>query len=146
VNGRIGPADRATRPPVAARRNTDRGAATVEFALVTPLLLLMLFGIIDFGRMLNAQITLTEAAREGSRAVALGLDPAPRIATATRGIDVAVDARACPEGADPGADAVVVVAHRFRPVTPLGPIMEMVGGDEDGSITITATGVMPCVG
>jgi hypothetical protein len=118
----------------------------VEFALVTPLLLLMLFGIIDFGRMLNAQITLTEAAREGSRAVALGLDPAPRVATATGGLDVTVDAPTCPAGAGPGADAVVVFSHRFQPITPLGPIMRMVGGDEDGSITITATGVMPCLG
>ena len=45
----------------------DRGAAAVEFALLLPLLLLIVFGIIDFGRALNAQITLTQAAREGAR-------------------------------------------------------------------------------
>jgi hypothetical protein len=144
VNSRNVPADRL--PRVAARQYTDRGAVTVEFALVTPLLFLLLFGIIDFGRMLNAQITLTEAAREGSRAVALGLDPGPRVATATAGMEVTVDAPTCPADADPGADAVVVISHRFRPITPLGPIMQLMGGDEDGSITITATGVMPCVG
>jgi len=35
----------------------DRGAAAVEFALLLPVLLLLVFGIIDFGRALNAQIT-----------------------------------------------------------------------------------------
>jgi glucokinase len=40
----------------------------VEFALLLPLVLLMLFGIIDFGRALNAQITITQAAREGDPA------------------------------------------------------------------------------
>ena len=45
----------------------DRGAAAVEFALLLPLLLLLVFGIIDFGRALNAQVTLTQAAREGAR-------------------------------------------------------------------------------
>ena len=49
----------------------DRGAVAVEFALLLPLLLLIAFGIIDFGRALNAQITLTQAAREGARLAAL---------------------------------------------------------------------------
>ena len=50
----------------------DRGSVAVEFALLLPLLLLLVFGIIDFGRALNAQITLTQAAREGARLAALG--------------------------------------------------------------------------
>src|SRR5215472_18044642 len=53
-------------------RGGDRGAAAVEFALLLPLLLLLVFGIIDFGRAINAQITLTQAAREGARLAALG--------------------------------------------------------------------------
>ena len=40
--------------------------------MVLPLLLLIVFGIIDFGRLLNAQITLTQAAREGARLAAVG--------------------------------------------------------------------------
>jgi hypothetical protein len=41
-------------------------------ALVLPLLILLLGGIIDFGLMLNAQVSLTHAAREGVRFEAIG--------------------------------------------------------------------------
>ena len=56
----------------ARRRSPIGGAAAVEMALVLPLLLLLVFGIVDFGRALNLQITLTQAAREGVRPAALG--------------------------------------------------------------------------
>jgi hypothetical protein len=115
-------------------------------ALVTPLLFLILFGIIDFGRMLNAQITLTEAAREGARAVALGYAPEPLVAAASPGMETAIDAETCPDGVDPEARAEVVVSHPFQPVTPIGSFMELFGGQADGSLTVTGTGVMPCVG
>ena len=54
------------------RRDDDRGAAAVEFAIVLPVLLLLVVGIIDFGRAFNMQIALTQAAREGVRVLALG--------------------------------------------------------------------------
>jgi Flp pilus assembly protein TadG len=127
-------------------RHTDRGSAAVELALVLPLLLLMLFGIIDFGRMLNTQITLTEAAREGARAAALGFDPGARVTRTANGTTLASTVvTACP-GGDLSADAVVALSHAFRPVTPIGPLMGFFGGDGDGTLTITARGVMPCVG
>jgi hypothetical protein len=138
-------------PPVSvssgapAPRSTDHGAAAVELALVLPLLLVLVFGIIDFGRMLNAQITLTEAAREGARAAALGHDTAARVARTAGGTVVTTTVTACP-GDDPRADATVVLTHRFEPVTPLEPLMRLVGGAADSSITVTARGVMPCVG
>ena len=53
-------------------RNPDRGAAAVEFALVLPVLLLLVFGIVDFARAYNAQITLSEAAAQGVRTLAVG--------------------------------------------------------------------------
>jgi Flp pilus assembly protein TadG len=45
----------------------DSGQALVEFALVLPMLLLLVFGIIEFGRAWNARQVLTDAAREGTR-------------------------------------------------------------------------------
>jgi hypothetical protein len=48
-----------------------RGAAIVEMAVVTPILLLILFGIIEFGWVFMTQETLTHAAREACRTGAL---------------------------------------------------------------------------
>ncbi|MEH0108721.1 TadE/TadG family type IV pilus assembly protein [Tersicoccus sp. MR15.9] len=47
----------------------------MEFALVVPVLLLLLMGIIEFGRVYNAQIELSGAAREAARVVAVRNDP-----------------------------------------------------------------------
>ena len=43
----------------------------VEFAIVLPVLVLLLFGIIEFTRAYNAKTTMTHAAREGARTLAL---------------------------------------------------------------------------
>jgi Flp pilus assembly protein TadG len=45
----------------------DRGASLVEFALVAPLLFLLLFGVIEFARVAHGFTTVWTAAREGSR-------------------------------------------------------------------------------
>lgn len=45
----------------------DRGASAIEFALVLPLLLLILFGIIEFSILLYDKAMLTNASREGAR-------------------------------------------------------------------------------
>ena len=44
----------------------ERGAVAVEMAMILPLLLLILMGTIEFGRVLNVQVSLTQAAREGA--------------------------------------------------------------------------------
>ncbi len=49
----------------------ERGAAVVEFALVLPFLVLLIFGLIEFGRAYSAKIELTAAVREGVRTAAL---------------------------------------------------------------------------
>ncbi len=49
----------------------NRGQTLVEMALVLPILLLIIFGIIEFGRIFNAHLTLTHASREGARAGAV---------------------------------------------------------------------------
>lgn len=48
-------------------RHYRRGAAAIEFALVAPLFVLMIFGMIEFGRMAMVQQVLTNASREGAR-------------------------------------------------------------------------------
>jgi len=127
----------------------DRGAAAVEFAIVLPLLLLLAFGIIDFGRALNAQITLTQAAREGARLDALNQ---PNLVTRTRAAATGLGAvnvtmvYQCQTGdGSKNLDATVQTSYSFHFITPVGAIAAIFGGSGFGSpITLTAQGVMPC--
>lgn len=124
---------------------SDRGAAAVEFALVLPVLLLMLFGIIDFGRLYNAQITLTQASREGARLAALGTSSANvaiRTKAAATGLDpikVTVTVTTACAAASTG-DGKVRSTYPFTFLTPISSIVGLLGAP----VTVQATGVMPC--
>ena len=50
----------------------ERGQALVEMALVLPLFFLLLFGVIEMGRVGYAYITVSNAAREGGRVATIG--------------------------------------------------------------------------
>ena len=112
-------------------------------ALVLPLLLILVFGIIDFGRMINKQIALTEAARDAARVASFGgsadQSRAAAAARATRiaGSDIDVKTTPC---STTGQDAQVTLTHDFTFVTPVG----LIGGGFDGKATLTARGVVPC--
>ncbi|MBG0833273.1 pilus assembly protein [Planomonospora sp. ID67723] len=128
-------------------RARERGAASVETALMLPVILFLLFAVIDFGRMFNAQITLTEAAREGARAVALGHLAGPRVESAAQGLTpLSSTVTSCPTAPDPDADAVVEVRHSFEFITPVAGLAALFGGGLDGPITLSGRGVMPCLG
>lgn len=66
TRGRPSRACDATRP-----RNRERGAAAVEFALVVPVLVLILCGIIGFGFLFAQQLALGNAARQAARSAAV---------------------------------------------------------------------------
>lgn len=67
-----------------------RGQAMVELALVLPLFLLLVFGMLEFGNVLNEYLVVTAAAREGARAAAVQAEEATVIA-AVRTAAAAVD-------------------------------------------------------
>lgn len=135
-----------------SRAQGERGAAAVEFGLLLPLVLLIVCGIIDFGGVLNAQVTLTQAAREGARVAALQdpydyneIEQRTKDAATSRLLnrdDVGVSPTStCPDS----ADAVVSVSYPFEFITPIGSLVTLFGGDGFGnSIDLSATGVMPC--
>ncbi len=52
-------------------RRTSRGQSLVEFALTLPLLMVLLLGVADFGRVFTAGITIEAATRNGAEAAAL---------------------------------------------------------------------------
>ena len=54
----------------------ERGVALVEFALVLPILLVLLFGMLDFGRAFNYWIDSTHLANEGARWAVVNKNPA----------------------------------------------------------------------
>ena len=133
-----------------SKRQPDRGAAAVEFALVLPMLLLVVFGLIDFGRLLNAQITLTEAAREGARANALGSLVQTRVNEASSGLGPSGTVHGAPtpgnDCAEGDEDAQVKTTYTFHFVTPVGFIAAAMGGTFGGDLPMTGVGVMPCRG
>jgi Flp pilus assembly protein TadG len=129
-----------------AERN-ERGAAAVELALVLPLVLLLVCGIVDFGRMLNIQITLSAAAREGARWAALNQpNPASRVALAAPGLAPVVTVSGCPASPPPGTNATVVASTTYTLLTPLNTISGLFGGGVPGTVTLIGQGVMRCGG
>lgn len=64
------------------REREDRGQATVEFALILPLLVMCVAGIVWVGQLATVQVRLEHAAREGARAAAVEPDRATAVATA----------------------------------------------------------------
>jgi Flp pilus assembly protein TadG len=63
----------------ARRRHDQRGAALVEFAIASMVLLVLLFGIISYGYVLSFKQALTQAAADGARAGAVGGDIATTV-------------------------------------------------------------------
>lgn len=123
----------------------DRGAAAVEFALVLIPLLVLLLGIIEFGYIFNQQLTVTNAAREGARVLAITRDAGDAVAAATSaastltGTPVITTPQVCP--ATGGGDAEVNVAFAITTITGLESWVPGVS-----AIELTGKGVTPCGG
>jgi Flp pilus assembly protein TadG len=100
-----------------------RGQALVEFALVIPIFLLLVFGMMDFGIVLNQYLVVTEAAREGVRSAALGNSDAISIAAAKSAaatIDQGnLQVLVMPAVKVRGSSVTVTVSNPVKTVTPL---------------------------
>ncbi|MDQ6752148.1 MAG: pilus assembly protein [Actinomycetota bacterium] len=129
------------------RFGSERGAAAVEFALIVPILLLLLIGIIEFGRVYNAQIELTGAAREGVRVMAIQNNPvsarsatrmaAPSLNPALMDSQIGILSSPANTGlCVPGSTVTLTATY------PLSFLTGMFGA----SINLTGRGVMRCGG
>ena len=125
----------------------ERGATVVEFAFIVPLLIVLVLGIAEFGHAFQVSGTLSAAAREGVRVMALQNDRAAAIAAArsaapslkpalTAG-EISIPTTCPPPG--PGTQSATVQLSIDYP-------MPFLTGFFGSSITLHGTGVMRCNG
>lgn len=130
-------------------RKNERGAAAVEMAILLPVLLLLLLGIMEFGRAFNAQVTLTNAAREGVRVMAITNDEENAIAAAEEAATLLVIRDDNPTFtltfADPDGTARTVCASERRTTMNISYELETITGIA-GPFTMTGRGTMLCGG
>lgn len=117
----------------------DCGVVAVEFALLAPLLFLLLFGMIQFGRAYNAKVELTAAVREGARVLALNSgDPVATTTAAAPGLDVtSITVTTSGSPCVAGTQAWVTASYPFDLNIPFW---------QNSAVTISAKGVMRCNG
>jgi Flp pilus assembly protein TadG len=123
------------------RERSEHGAVAVEFAILLPLLLMLVLGTIEFGRAYNAQITLTNAAREGVRVMAIAKDQtgartaaknaAAAVSSAIPDSDITVSTTIC----STGDQVTLTIKYNLSTITGIA-----------GPFAMTGKGVMLCGG
>lgn len=117
-------------------RRNQRGQAVVEMALVLPILLMLIFGIVEFGRILNTYMIVTNLSREGAREGAVGGTDTEIVNAVESGtnadqfdtasISIAIDPPATLSGRPRGSAVKVTVSY---PVDIIAPIIGPIIGD-----------------
>lgn len=135
------------------RRKAQESQALIEFALVSPVLLLLIFGIIDLGRAVFYYDTLNHAAREGARAAISASSTLPTngsvLAAVSRQLVGAPVAEPCPQGpvtaATPPANTAWVYVTEPNPpaIIESNPPMNAPGGEYPASATGSCSAVRP---
>jgi len=99
------------------RARAQEGGAAIEFALVVPIVILVLFAVVEVAVVARTQLELTNAAREGAREAATVVDPASaasaaRAAMGTLGSRLVVSVRR-PHVVGRRAEVTVRLRHRL---------------------------------
>jgi len=121
----------------------ERGQNLVEFALILPLFLVIVFGIVDFGMAFHSYITVTNAAREGARLGVVQATEAQitdKVYAASDLNDEATNMAVTVTNAQgaSGTSVVVDVDYEYELITPLGGLL----GWLDKSIKMSSTADM----
>lgn len=125
-------------------RQQRQGAAAVEFALVAPVFFLLIFGMIEYGRMVMVQQVLTNAAREGARVGVLDNATTSDVTTSVSSFLTGANINSStvtvnpspPSSAPYGGSVTVTVSVPFSQVSWLPSPMFL------GGTTLSATAVM----
>lgn len=159
-------------PRLRSRSGSDQGATAVEFALLLPLLAVLIFGLVDMGRLFYVQMALEFAANEGARVSSLYPNGPADTATVPNAVKAAVGDAAIiakldgtavvsidPAGAntcktvDAAGNAVndenttVLVSTPFVWLIPAALFANpTTNGGVGNTITLSATGVLRCIG
>ncbi|TFD25470.1 TadE/TadG family type IV pilus assembly protein [Cryobacterium lyxosi] len=119
----------------------ERGAAAVEFALILPILLLLVLGLVEFSRVFNVQISLSNAAREGARVMAIENNPGLARSAATA---------AAPSVNPSVAEGDITVNNCTATITTVTMTIDydvdLLTGFFGETLPLTGTGVMLCGG
>lgn len=102
----------------------NRGQSLVEFALVLPVLTLLVFGIIDYGRLFNEFLVISHASREGARA---GIVSAATLSAVSTAVKSAAPNRTLTIAMNPstpvrGNPVTVTVSSRLTLLTPVSTL------------------------
>ena len=143
-------------PPRPAGKRSQRSQALIEFALVSPVLLLLLFGIIDIGRAIFYYDTINHAAREGARVAVRASNQLPnngdvltKVSSQMLGAPVTAP---CPQGpltgATPPANAAWLFITEPNPPTSIEttPPPNAPGGEYSASASGGCSAVNPAGG
>jgi hypothetical protein len=138
------------------KTNFQRAQALIEFALVSPVLLLLLFGIVDIGRAIFYYDTLNHAAREGARAAVRASNQLPTnndVLTAVTGQMQGVPVIApCPQGpvtnATPPANSAWLYITEVNPPSTIesSPPPNAPGGEYQAIASGSCSAVNPAGG
>ena len=125
----------------------ERGQGMVEFVLVLPIFLLLLFAIIDFGMGFHAWLTITNSAREGARLGAVRGTQA-QIVTRVQDTSDSLDQSnmtitVTNAQGTPGSSVIVDVDYDYTLITPLDNILGIISGGSVGpSVAFSSTADM----
>lgn len=134
-------------------RRGDAAAEVVEMALVTPLLLLLVMGIVDFGFLFQRYLVITNAAVEGARVATMngyGLADAQARVTdyaeaggiPPNAVTPVVEAAVLPGPSGTPWPAVRVTVTHVYNLQFVAPIFALVGGPNAANVTLTARSTM----
>ena len=117
---------------------SEQAQALVEYALVLPILLLFLFGIMEFGVIVFSRNTIDNAAREGARYGMLHPDDAGGIEAAARNLTTGLDGANLQVSSTATANTVrVEVDYSINLLT--GLIIDVMGGNPTLELQAVAT-------